>query len=100
MKQANIQYEDVVIVGAGPIGLAAAAEFAHLGIKSVVLEKSNSFSDGSKAICWSQRTLEILDRSGSAKKMLKKGKKLTPKGPLRHLVRRNARSPSRSVIGT
>ena len=73
MKQANIQYEDVVIVGAGPIGLAAAAEFAHLGIKSVVLEKSNSVSDGSKAICWSQRTLEILDRSGSAKKMLKKG---------------------------
>ena len=73
MKQANIQYEDVVIVGAGPIGLAAAAEFAHLGIKSVVLETSNSFSEGSKAICWSQRTLEILDRSGSAKKMLKKG---------------------------
>ena len=73
MNQANIQYEDVVIVGAGPIGLAAAAEFANLGIKSVVLETSNSFSDGSKAICWSQRTLEILDRSGSAEKMLKKG---------------------------
>ena len=72
LKQANIQYEDVVIVGAGPIGLAAAAEFANLGIKSVVLETSNSFSDGSKAICWSQRTLEILDRSGSAKKMLRR----------------------------
>ena len=73
MKQANIQYEDVVIVGAGPVGLAAAAEFANHGIKSVVLEVSNSFSDGSKAICWSQRTLEILNRSGSAKKMLEKG---------------------------
>ena len=53
MKQGNIQYEDVVIVGAGPVGLAAAAEFANHGIKSVVLEVSNSFSDGSKAICWS-----------------------------------------------
>ena len=73
MKQANIQYEDVVIVGAGPVGLTAAAEFANHGIKSVVLEVSNSFSDGSKAICWSQRTLEILNRSGSAKKMLEKG---------------------------
>ena len=73
MKQVNTQYEDVVIVGAGPVGLAAAAEFANLGIKSVVLEASNSFSDGSKAICWSQRTLEILNRSGSAEKMLEKG---------------------------
>ena len=73
MKQAHIQYEDVVIVGAGPVGLAAAAEFANHGIKSVVLEVSNSFSDGSKAICWSQRTLEILNRSGSAKTMLEKG---------------------------
>ena len=42
MKQANIQYEDVVIVGAGPVGLAAAAEFANHGIKSVVLELSKS----------------------------------------------------------
>ena len=62
MKQANLQYEDVVIVGAGPVGLAAAAEFANHGIKSVVLELSKSFSDGSKMICWSQRTLEILNR--------------------------------------
>jgi 3-(3-hydroxy-phenyl)propionate hydroxylase len=73
MKQSTTQYEDVVIVGAGPVGLAAAAEFANLGIQPVVLEASNSFSDGSKAICWSQRTLEILNRSGSAKKMLEKG---------------------------
>ena len=73
MKQLNTQYEDVVIVGAGPVGLAAAAEFANLGIQPVVLEASNSFSDGSKAICWSQRTLEILNRSGSAEKMLEKG---------------------------
>ena len=73
MKQSTTQYEDVVIVGAGPVGLAAAAEFANLGIQPVVLEASNSFSDGSKAICWSQRTLEILNRTGSAKKMLEKG---------------------------
>jgi len=73
MKQINTQYEDVVIVGAGPVGLAAAADFANLGIQPVVLEASNSFSDGSKAICWSQRTLEILNRSGSAEKMLEKG---------------------------
>ena len=31
-----MQYEDVVIVGPGPVGLAAAAEFANHGILSLI----------------------------------------------------------------
>ena len=72
-KEKLIEPHDIVIVGGGPVGLAAAVEFSNLGIKTVLLEASNSFSDGSRAICWSQRTLEIMDRSGAANKMLEKG---------------------------
>ena len=52
----------VVIVGAGPIGLAAALELANHGVPSVVLDDNNVVSVGSRAICWSKRSLEILDR--------------------------------------
>ena len=52
----------VVIVGAGPIGLAAALELANYGVSSIVLDDNNVVSVGSRAICWSKRSLEILDR--------------------------------------
>lgn len=54
----------VVIVGAGPIGLAAAIELANHGVASVVVDDNNVVSVGSRAICWSKRSLEILDRLG------------------------------------
>lgn len=54
----------VVIVGAGPIGLAAALELANHGVRSDILDDNNVVSVGSRAICWSKRSLEILDRLG------------------------------------
>ncbi|MGV6810741.1 MAG: FAD-dependent oxidoreductase [Brevirhabdus sp.] len=63
----------VIIVGAGPIGLAAAIELANHGVASVVLDDNNVVSVGSRAICWSKRSLEILDRLGVGKKALNKG---------------------------
>lgn len=54
----------VLIVGAGPIGLAAAIELDNHGIPSVVVDDNNVVSVGSRAICWSKRALEILDRLG------------------------------------
>jgi 3-(3-hydroxy-phenyl)propionate hydroxylase len=63
----------VAIVGAGPVGLAAAAELAHFGVRSVVLERVNTLSDGSRAICWAKRSLEICDRLGIAGRMVDKG---------------------------
>lgn len=54
----------VVIVGGGPIGLALALSLDQLGISSVILEKCDSIGEGSRAICWAKRTLEILDRIG------------------------------------
>jgi 3-(3-hydroxy-phenyl)propionate hydroxylase len=63
----------VVIVGAGPVGLAAAIDCALHGIPCVVLDDNNVVSLGSRAICWSKRTLEIFDRLGVAKCMVEKG---------------------------
>ncbi len=63
----------VVIVGAGPVGLAAAIDLASRGIASVVIDDNNVVSVGSRAICWAKRTLEILDRLGVAERMVAKG---------------------------
>ncbi len=63
----------VAIIGAGPIGLAAAIDLATKGITSVVLDDNNVVSVGSRAICWAKRTLEIFDRLGVGDRMLEKG---------------------------
>lgn len=54
----------VLIVGAGPVGLAAAIELDNHGVSSVVIDDNDVVSVGSRAICWSKRSLEILDRLG------------------------------------
>lgn len=69
----TITHFPVVIAGGGPIGLATAIDLARRGIRSVVLEKYNTVSDGSRAICWAKRTLEILDRIGTGERMMEKG---------------------------
>ena len=63
----------VVIVGAGPIGLAMAIELANHQIASVVLDDNDVVSIGSRAICWSKRSLEILDRLGIGERCVAKG---------------------------
>jgi 3-(3-hydroxy-phenyl)propionate hydroxylase len=63
----------VAIVGAGPVGLAAAIDLALHGVRCVVLDDNDVVSFGSRAICWSKRTLEIFDRLGVADRMLEKG---------------------------
>ena len=63
----------VAIVGAGPIGLALAVDLAQYGVASVMLDDNNVVSVGSRAICWSKRSLEILDRLGVGQKCVDKG---------------------------
>ena len=62
----------VIIVGAGPVGLAMAIELANHGVASVVLDDNNVVSMGSRAICWSRRSLEIFDRLGIAGRVMDK----------------------------
>lgn len=70
--RASRSYE-VAIVGAGPIGLAAAIDLALHGVSSVVLDDNDVISIGSRAICWAKRTLEIFDRLGVGARMVEKG---------------------------
>lgn len=73
LDSGDVPHVPVVIAGGGPIGLATAIDLAQRGIRSIVLEKYNTVSDGSRAICWAKRTLEILDRLGTGERMLEKG---------------------------
>ena len=63
----------VVIVGAGPVGLAMAIDLAQRDIPVVVLDDNDKVSFGSRAICFSKRTLEILDRLGCGEVTTNKG---------------------------
>lgn len=63
----------VIIIGAGPIGLAMAIELANHGVQATVLDDNNVVSVGSRAICWSKRSLEILDRLGVGERSVAKG---------------------------
>jgi 3-(3-hydroxy-phenyl)propionate hydroxylase len=63
----------VVVVGAGPIGLAVAIDLAQRGVPVVVLDEDATVSVGSRAICYAKRALEILDRLGVGQRVVDKG---------------------------
>jgi len=63
----------VIVVGAGPVGLAAAIDLAQRDVPVVVLDEDDTVSVGSRAICYSKRALEILDRLGCGERIVKKG---------------------------
>ncbi|MDX5403194.1 MAG: FAD-dependent oxidoreductase, partial [Rhodobacterales bacterium] len=63
----------VAIIGAGPVGLAAAIDLAQQGIEVVVLDENDKVSFGSRAICFAKRTLEIADRLGCGTPLVDKG---------------------------
>jgi 3-(3-hydroxy-phenyl)propionate hydroxylase len=55
----------VVIVGAGPIGMTAALVLARSGIRSVLIDRKDTFNDGSRAICIARPSMHILERIGA-----------------------------------
>ncbi|MDH3662818.1 MAG: FAD-dependent oxidoreductase, partial [Alphaproteobacteria bacterium] len=63
----------VVVIGAGPIGLAAAIDLAQNDVPVLVLDESDRVSHGSRAICFAKRSLEILDRLGVGEALVEKG---------------------------
>jgi len=56
----------VAIAGAGPAGMVAALELARLGVPSVVLNAELQVSQGSRAIVFTRRSMEILQQVGVA----------------------------------
>ncbi|MEX6723703.1 FAD-dependent monooxygenase [Parapedomonas caeni] len=63
----------VAIIGGGPVGLALALALARQGVASLVIEAADGVCSGSRAICLSRRSLEILDRLGVAGPFLARG---------------------------
>ncbi|MFP4152204.1 MAG: FAD-dependent monooxygenase [Alkalispirochaeta sp.] len=64
---------DVVVVGAGPVGMTVAALCATDGLDTVVVERRRGGRDGSRAIGVMPASLEILDRIGVADAMVERG---------------------------
>ena len=63
----------VVVVGAGPVGLTLALDLAAQGVRVVLLDDSDRIGEGSRAICFAKRTLEIFDRLGIGEGLVDKG---------------------------
>src|ERR1051325_1151552 len=63
----------VVVVGAGPVGLSLAIDLAQRGQKVVLLDDADRIGEGSRAICFSKRSLEFWDRLGVGDRMVDKG---------------------------
>jgi 2-polyprenyl-6-methoxyphenol hydroxylase-like FAD-dependent oxidoreductase len=64
---------DVLIVGAGPTGLAAACRLAQAGIDHVIVDCASAGSNSSRAPVLHARTLEMLDAIGAAELLRQEG---------------------------
>jgi 3-(3-hydroxy-phenyl)propionate hydroxylase len=65
--------ERVFIAGAGPVGLAAAANLVHRGVPVTVFEAGADLSEESRASTFHPPTLDMLDELGAAKPLIAQG---------------------------
>ena len=65
----------VVVVGAGPTGLVAAAELKKRGVSVRLIEESLERSDKSRALVVQPRSLEVLDRMEALGNLLDVGER-------------------------
>src|SRR5580700_6495009 len=70
---ASLAEHPVVVVGAGPVGLSFAIDLAQRGHGVVLLDDADRIGEGSRAICFSKRSLEYWDRLGIGQRMVDKG---------------------------
>lgn len=66
---------DILIVGAGPVGLTAAVELKRRGFLPRIIEKDKGPHKESRALAINPRTLDILEPSGATQRLLKAGTK-------------------------
>ncbi|QEY52821.1 FAD-dependent monooxygenase [Legionella longbeachae] len=70
------QLFDVLIVGAGPVGLFCANELTRQGLSCRIIDKKAQLSDKSKALALHIRTLDLLDDCGFLDEIIDKGLKV------------------------
>ena len=63
----------VIIIGAGPTGLALACQFIRIGVDFVIVDKNETTTPHSKAIGVQARTLEIYEQIGLAEELISRG---------------------------
>ncbi len=64
---------DVLVVGAGPVGLFCANELQRHGLRCRIIDKKDSLSEHSKALGIHIRTLDVLEHSGLIHEVLTQG---------------------------
>jgi len=67
----------VLVVGAGPVGLTMAAELARFGVRVRIIDKAPARTTLSKALILWSRTLELLARDGGTQDFTALGSKVT-----------------------
>jgi 2-polyprenyl-6-methoxyphenol hydroxylase-like FAD-dependent oxidoreductase len=67
------QHTDVLVVGAGPTGLALAAALAARGVRVLVLDRLEAPATTSRAGVVHARTLEVLEEIGVADRLVARG---------------------------
>ncbi|MFO1325761.1 MAG: FAD-dependent monooxygenase [Rubrivivax sp.] len=70
---AGAQRHRVVVVGSGPAGMVTALELARHGVGCVLLEAELQVSQGSRAIVFTRRSMEILQQVGVDRPMSANG---------------------------
>lgn len=76
MISAGSQHSPPLIVGAGPVGLAAALFLARTGLPVRLVEQRDARARQSRALAVNPRTLEILEASGVTDRLLALGRRI------------------------
>ena len=71
-KNTLAESDTVTVVGAGPIGMATALLLAKQGIKVILLSAEQQLSEGSRALVYTKRSMEILQAAGVAERIMTK----------------------------
>ena len=66
-------HDRVLIAGAGPVGLSAAANLVHDGVPVTVFEAGRDLSEESRASTFHPPTLDMLDDLGAAQPLIAQG---------------------------
>jgi 2-polyprenyl-6-methoxyphenol hydroxylase-like FAD-dependent oxidoreductase len=75
METPSVQV-DVLIVGAGPVGLSLAADLKRLGVSALIVDRQLAGANTSRACVIHARTLEVLEALDVTPQLVKEGVKV------------------------